>query len=104
MLSMSTSNNNNVYNSLGVRPLFRNIKITINGLVFSPTKKQMEPFKAPPTSNTHTHTKLMKSDFVINADFCYLTVSSKVSPTPKLSPFSSYKFKQSIQFLKCTEK
>lgn len=39
-LSLSISNSKNVYNSLGVRTLFRNVKITINTLVFSPTKNK----------------------------------------------------------------
>lgn len=46
--------------SLGVRPLFRNIKITINALVFSPTKNKWGTSQSTPLINTHTQ-KLMKS-------------------------------------------
>lgn len=39
-LSLSISNSKNVYNSLGVRTSFRNVKITTNALVFSSTKNK----------------------------------------------------------------
>lgn len=63
--TLSTSNNKNVYSSSGATSLFRNIKITINTLVFSPTKEQMGNLLKHLPPQTEIHKGSGKAHFVI---------------------------------------